>query len=227
MKGNGNPGGREKGPVREIRIGVLDAYFHLEEPTSSLPESLVLENEIVQGVIRAAVASIGEASHITLVDVEPAADWRLTTLLVKADTQAFEFRECLDGFLQSRIVSSTPHRSLDSIAQSGEFDRDAITEVFTAPLENPEVYSRQSTEYRAQLEFMADLKESLQRCFDSHGLDVMVYPHQRQLAVPVGMTRQPRRNGVLAALTGRPAICVPGEFAPSAEVRGISNLTEW
>lgn len=218
MKGEVNPEPRKRGPPREIRIGVLDAYFHLEEPSSSLPYDLVLENEVVQGVIRAAVTSIGDTGHITLVHVEPAADWRLATLLVKADTQAFEFRECLDGFLQSSAVSSTPHRSLESIAQSGEFDKNAITEVFTAPLENPDIYSRHSVEYRSQLDSIADLKESVQGSFDTHGIDFMIYPHQRQLAVPIGMTRQPRRNGVLATLTGRPAISVPGKVIPSDEV---------
>ncbi|KAJ5162083.1 hypothetical protein N7492_007475 [Penicillium capsulatum] len=221
--GGMEPAGRESRPPGEIRIGVLDAYFHLEESRSSLPEALVEENEIVQRVIRAAVSSIGEAVHITLVPVEPTADWRLATLLVQADTQAFEFRECLDGFLQSSVVSSTPHRSLESIAQSGEFDKNAITEVFTAPLEKPEIYSRRSAEYRAQLDFIASLKESVQRCFDAAGIDFMVYPHQRHLAVPIGMTRQPRRNGVLAALTGRPAICVPAGRSPPtpSAIQGI------
>ncbi|KAJ6117308.1 hypothetical protein N7512_007033 [Penicillium capsulatum] len=223
MMGGMEPAGRESRPPGEIRIGVLDAYFHLEESRSSLPEALVEENEIVQRVIRAAVSSIGEAVHITLVPVEPTADWRLATLLVQADTQAFEFRECLDGFLQSSVVSSTPHRSLESIAQSGEFDKNAITEVFTAPLEKPEIYSRRSAEYRAQLDFIASLKESVQRCFDAAGIDFMVYPHQRHLAVPIGMTRQPRRNGVLAALTGRPAICVPAGRSPPtpSAIQGI------
>ena len=215
MKGDSHHVPREDSSTRNIRIGVLEAYFGLEEEESSLPAELVVENQGVQRVVRNAISSISEAANITLVPVQPTADWRLATLLARADTQSFEFRESLDTFLQSEIVSSTPHRTLESIAQSGEFHRDAITEAFTEPLENPDVYSRSSAEYRARLEFIASLKESVQRCFEIYGIDALVYPHQRQLAVHIGATRQPRRNGVLAVLTGRPAICLPGKLLPS------------
>jgi Asp-tRNA(Asn)/Glu-tRNA(Gln) amidotransferase A subunit family amidase len=44
-------------------------------------------------------------------------------------------------------------------------------------------------------------------------LDVLVYPHQKILPVPIGETNQAQRNGILASLTGRPAITVPAGFS--------------
>jgi Asp-tRNA(Asn)/Glu-tRNA(Gln) amidotransferase A subunit family amidase len=49
-------------------------------------------------------------------------------------------------------------------------------------------------------------------------LDALVYPHQKCLVLPIGATFQKDRNGVIAALTGFPAIEVPGGFStPTAD----------
>ncbi|KAJ5682983.1 hypothetical protein N7462_006148 [Penicillium macrosclerotiorum] len=195
-----------------LRIGVLEAYFSLEGESGYDTET-VGENATVAAVVEGAVAAV-RAAGVDVVRVRPGAhgDWSFVTLQAGADTQAFEFREQVNGFLESAVVVSTPHRSVESIAASGEYDHDAVTEVFTAGLEDPQTFSRSSEAYRTRLENIARLKESVQECFDKNGIDVLLYPHQRQLAVKVGRTRQPNRNGILAALTGRPAICLPGEF---------------
>ena len=52
-------------------------------------------------------------------------------------------------------------------------------------------------------------------------LSALVYPYQKRLVVPIGETFQPDRNGILAALTGFPAIVVPAGFSaptPSAPI---------
>lgn len=48
--------------------------------------------------------------------------------------------------------------------------------------------------------------------FEKYELDAVAYPHQRRHVVKVGAARQPGRNGILAAVTGRPAVCVPGMY---------------
>jgi amidase len=49
-------------------------------------------------------------------------------------------------------------------------------------------------------------------------LDALVYPHQKCLVLPIGATFQKDRNGVIAALTGFPAIEVPaGYSAPTVD----------
>jgi hypothetical protein len=200
-----------EGPKR-IRIGVLEAYFRLEE--NDPPEELILENGIVQSIARNALATI-QASDVTieLVPIDPTTypDWSVSTLLATVDTQPFEFKDCLERFLQSPGISS-PHRTLLSIVQSEEYDKNAVTDVFYASLKDPQTCSRTSMEYETRLSKIANLKESVHNCFEENNLDALVYPHQRQLAIKVGPTVQPRRNGVLAALTGNPAICLPGEF---------------
>lgn len=208
--------GGDAGPgARRIRIGVLDAYFGLDEPEEELSDDLVRENGIVQQIMNKALASIEKhaGSDIDLIHIPPTShpDWRFATLSSTADTQLYEFQERLDAFLQSPGVTS-PYRSLKEIAASGEYDANAVTEVFTVPLKNSAEYSLASAGYRARLENIAALKQSVCGCFDTNHLDALVYPHQRQLVVEIGTTVQPRRNGILAALTGRPAICLPGEY---------------
>lgn len=199
-------------PSRSLRVGVLDAYFHLEGDTPS--QELISENQIIQRIIHDALTKIKDNLDITFIPVDPKAHatWEINHLLENADMQPFEFKACLDSFLQSPSISKTPHRTLDSIIQSGEYHPDAVTDVFFAAQRDPEIYSRESRPYQTRLDLIAALKESVQQCFEEHGLDALVYPHQRQLPVHVGATRQPRRNGVLAALTGSPAICIPGGF---------------
>ncbi|KAJ5991739.1 Amidase [Penicillium sp. IBT 35674x] len=199
---------------RAPRIGLLKAYFELDDAIAC-SEQVIAENSTVQRVVRNALNTIQGELDIILVPVDSGSNWTLADLLANADTQPFEFRDCLDSFLQSQHVSSTPYSSLQAISHSGEYDKEAVTEVFYASLLDPAVYSRTSKEYRSRLDNIATLKESVRRCFDKYELDVLVYPHQRQLVVNAGETRQPNRNGVLAAVTGNPAICIPAGFSPA------------
>ena len=193
-----------------IRIGVLDAYFLPDDPHAE--DEVLLENRVVQDIVRNALRSLEQNKDIILVPIPSSShpDWSYATLLEKGDTQSFEFRHCLDEFLQSPHISS-PHRSLELIVRSGEFSQEAVTEVFSAGLEDPDTYSTTSKAYFSRLEYIESLKESVQECFDTYDLDALAYPHQRRLPVKLGAKKQCGRNGVLAALTGRPAICIPGK----------------
>jgi Asp-tRNA(Asn)/Glu-tRNA(Gln) amidotransferase A subunit family amidase len=204
----------EKG-LRRIRIGILDAYFGLDDPEEDLSEDLIHENKMVQRIVNDALSSIktNAGSDIELIHINRTthSDWRFTTLQSTADTQIYEFQERLNTFLQSPSVIS-PYHSLNEIAESGEYDANAVTEVFTAPLQDPDTFSMDSPGYRTRLKNISILKDSVTECFERNDIDALIYPHQRQLVVKIGTTIQPRRNGILAALTGRPAICIPGEF---------------
>lgn len=205
----------DAGRRSSIRIGILDAYFHLENAESSA-EDILAENAIVQDVVRRALSSAQDAADITLVPIPISGsqlDWGVSTLLAKADTQAFEFRECLNEFLQSEGICS-PHSTLECIARSGEYHKEAVTDVFTLPLSDAETYSRSSEAYHARLSHITALKASVRQLFNDTGIDALAYPHQRQLPIKIGPTVQPARNGILAALTGRPAICIPGRCLP-------------
>jgi amidase len=48
---------------------------------------------------------------------------------------------------------------------------------------------------------------------DDNHLDAVVYPLQKRLVVPVTELNQADRNGILASVTGFPAITVPAGFS--------------
>ncbi|KAJ5131530.1 uncharacterized protein N7515_007569 [Penicillium bovifimosum] len=217
-------GGRRGG----IRIGVLEDYFQpvmQGDADADVKAEYLAENQTVQDIVRRSLDMIQDQGDIVLVPIHSCnhPDWSIETLLAKGDTQAFEFKECLDEFLQSGLIESTPHLSLESIAQSGEFEAQAMTHVFSAAREDPEMFSTTSDAYRSRLEYIAALKVGVEECFEKYDIDALAYPHQRQLAVKIGARTQPGRNGVLAALTGRPAICIPAGRSPktASAVRGV------
>ncbi|KAJ5345817.1 Amidase, partial [Penicillium brevicompactum] len=198
---------------RRMKVGILESFFGTEGLEGAEAKT---ENEIVQSVIRNALESM--AKDIELVSIPEAShpDWSFKTLASKGDTQAFEFKHCLDTFLQSDDVDSE-YRSLESIARSGLYSREAVTEVFSASLEEPERYSVDSAEYLERLGYIDGVRGCVERCFEEFGIDAFVYPHQRQFPVRIGGRRQDGRNGILAALTGRPAICIPAGRSPRSE----------
>jgi Asp-tRNA(Asn)/Glu-tRNA(Gln) amidotransferase A subunit family amidase len=208
-----------------IRVGVLESYFL---PDRDAELEILEENRIVGDVVRNALRGIGQDMDIDLVPISPSShpDWSFETLHEKGDTQAFEFRQCLDAFLQSDTVSS-PHCSLESIARSGEYSHEAVTEVFSAGLDDPETYCMTSEAYLSRLQYIELLKESVQECFDTHRLDALAYPHQRQLPVKTGARKQTGRNGILAALTGRPGICIPGMYVDFTRFWKILTWSSW
>ncbi|KAL1880357.1 hypothetical protein Plec18167_003761 [Paecilomyces lecythidis] len=192
----------------KIRIGVLDNYFDYDSANDP-------EISIVNETIRSAL----EKSHdfAELIDLS-VPEFDTNTLLSTIDVQSYEFRTAIDSFLQSRIIipQSTPHRSLASIAASGEYMHEAMTQPFFESLQT-DVFSTSSPEYLERLRRIEALKKKLGECFEQNHLDALVYPHQRRLVVRVGEMAQSGRNGILAALTGTPAVCVPAGFSPPTE----------
>ncbi|CAG7929720.1 unnamed protein product [Penicillium olsonii] len=202
---------------RKWRVGVLESFFGPE----GLGSDSVAENRVVGDVVRRALDSIrGDVELVSIPEVAHP-DWCFMTLSDRADTQAFEFKYSLDRFLQGDVNAN--HRCLEEIVRSGEYSREAVTEVFSAGLVDPDTYSVTSRAYQDRLEYIETLKGSVDMCFEEYGVDALVYPHQRQLPVRIGETRQGGRNGILAALTGRPAICIPAGRSPSTEtaVQGV------
>ncbi|KAL5366448.1 amidase signature domain-containing protein [Aspergillus floccosus] len=189
-----------------LRVGILRDYFG---------DTNTNDGAVVNRTIADALRRLREQKNsckIEFIELSPVPAWDIPTLLATADMQAFEFREVFDAFLQS--VEHTPHRSLTSIVASGNYHRDAVTPVLYQTLQDSGVFTTSSAEYQLRLRRIEALKQSVEGIFAKHDLDAMVYPHQRQLVAPVGSMVQPGRNGLLAALTGRPAICLPAGFSP-------------
>ncbi|KAG2010765.1 hypothetical protein GB937_007531 [Aspergillus fischeri] len=194
---------------RRKRIGVLKSFF----ADDGDPEGSIV-NQTVLDALDKARANV----QVELVALSPqCAHWDIPALVSTADMQAYEFRSVVDTFLQSSLIAFTPHDSLESIVASGEYLQEAVTPALYRTLQKDGPYSMQSPEYESRLATIAALKKSVEDCFEEHQLDALVYPHQRQLVASIGSMVQPRRNGILAALTGRPAICLPAGFSPQTE----------
>jgi Asp-tRNA(Asn)/Glu-tRNA(Gln) amidotransferase A subunit family amidase len=58
-----------------------------------------------------------------------------------------------------------------------------------------------------------DLRVRLANALAKDNLVALVYPHQKRLPVMIGDLNQAERNGILASLTGFPAITVPAGFS--------------
>jgi amidase len=71
--------------------------------------------------------------------------------------------------------------------------------------------------YKARLEKIAAFRKHLASTFDNEHLDALVYPLQKRLVVPIGELNQADRNGILAGLSGFPAIDIPAGFSQSSE----------
>ncbi|KAL4891604.1 amidase signature domain-containing protein [Aspergillus ambiguus] len=185
------------------RVGFLRDYFG---------DANTADGATVNRVVSDALHRVQRGSDVEFVELPPVPDWDIAMLLATADTQAFEFREAFDAFLQR--VEHTPHRSLASIVASGQYHRDAVTPALYQTLQADGEFSTSSAEYQRRRQRIDALKRSVEHVYARHGLDAVVYPHQRQLVAPVGSMVQPGRNGLLAALTGRPAICLPAGCSP-------------
>ncbi|KAJ9297198.1 hypothetical protein DTO271G3_4491 [Paecilomyces variotii] len=195
-------------PAVKIRIGVLDNYFDNDDTNNDQEVSIV--NETIRSALEKS-HDFADLIHLSVPEFDT------QTLLSRVDVQSYEFRTAIDSFLQSDIViPGSTHRSLASIAASGEFMREAMTAPFFESLQT-DVFNTSSPEYKKRLGRIEALKQKLQECFEKNRLDALVYPHQRRLVVRVGETVQSGRNGILAALTGTPAVCVPAGFSSPTE----------
>jgi Asp-tRNA(Asn)/Glu-tRNA(Gln) amidotransferase A subunit family amidase len=75
----------------------------------------------------------------------------------------------------------------------------------------------QEPDYKERLLRDQRTRQVLISIFAEHHLDALVYPLQKRLVVPLTELNQADRNGILASVTGFPAITVPAGFSsPSA-----------
>ncbi|KKA19791.1 Amidase [Rasamsonia emersonii CBS 393.64] len=204
-------------PRRRYRIGVLDTYFG-QESGSDKAEISTVNKTVLHALDKGRQHGLVELVHVSL-----PADCDVASLLASTDVQSYEFREAIDSFLQSDFIQHTPHKTLESISRhEGGYLREAMSQSFFETLLQSDTFNTSSPEYGVRLRRIAKLKESLADCFRRFGLDALAYPHQRVLVSRIGpMNNQPGRNGILAALTGRPAICIPDPDSTSDSALGV------
>ena len=182
------------------RIGVLRIMFGTKP-----------EHQEVNRVMDGALAAMRQAGG-TLVDLaEPALG--ADTLIADNDVQKYEFKAVMDHYLAT--IPNAPNKTVAQIVASGKFDHPTLEKFLNSALSYRDGLSE--ADYKLRLERDATTRALLAKVMDDNRLDAIVYPLQKRLVVPVGETNQADRNGILASVTGYPAVTVPAGFsAPNA-----------
>jgi Asp-tRNA(Asn)/Glu-tRNA(Gln) amidotransferase A subunit family amidase len=185
------------GGLRGARIGVLKAMY-----------GNASEHQDVNAVMAAAIAALKNAGA-EVVDVDaPALD--ANKLGPDNDVQKYEFKTLINAYLAT--IPNAPAKTLSEIIASAKFHKPSLekfllsAEAFTNGMEEPD--------YKERLLRNQRTRQALMSVFAEHGLDAIVYPLQRRLVVPLSEPNQADRNGILASVTGFPAITVPAGFSP-------------
>ncbi|KKY17048.1 putative amidase [Diplodia seriata] len=204
-----------------VRLGLLEPFFN----RTASPE-----NDPVNEAMDAVVGAL-EAAGATVVRINDAALFNVTSMAAELDTQRFEYRESMDAYLQnpghhasSNSSSSSPRTLADIYATnntsgSGGAGNGSFV-VIPAQYEYVTTSLRSSTAndtYAAVQSGVRNLTLALASTLSAHRVSALIYPEQRNLVVPVGSASQAGRNGILAALTGSPVVTVPVGFSEATE----------
>jgi amidase len=186
--------------LRGARIGLLKTMF------GNGPE-----HQEVNSVIAAAVGSLKSAGAEVVEIDAPALD--ANKLNADNDVQKYEFKTLMNAYLST--IPKAPAKSLAEIIGSGKFHKPSLekflssAEGFANGMEEPDYKERLLRNQRA--------RQVLISVFADNKLDAVIYPLQKRLVVPLTELNQADRNGILASVTGFPAITVPAGFsAPTA-----------
>ena len=155
-----------------------------------------------------------EALGATAVDIE---EPDLTELTRDASVIGQEFRFDLDAYL--RETPGAYVRSLADFVATGLYHR-----VLERGLRRSlEVETLDTEDYRARLAKRDEARAGIVALMDEQDLDALVYPTIRQTARPVAEP-QPGSNCALSAVSGLPAITVPGGYAEDDMPVGVELL---
>jgi Asp-tRNA(Asn)/Glu-tRNA(Gln) amidotransferase A subunit family amidase len=177
------------------RIGILHNFFGTGPEHQEVNRAVrqCLELMRIQGAV--------------LVDLAAAIDSNY--LVNEVSVHLYDLHEDLDSYLRM-LAPAAPVHSLGEIIGCGQFHHG-----IEANIRQAVTLKKDSLVYKERLLRQAALRDEMVRLFADNRLDAIVYPHQKRLVVPIGET-QVERNGVLASVTGFPAITIPAGFsAPS------------
>ena len=185
-----------------VRIGLVMAL--LGEGNADQP---------VRDVIDAAVERMRELGAEFVEIEEP----DLTELLQGASVIGQEFKFDLDAYLSQTRGADV--RSLEDIVQSGLYHG-----ILERGLQSSlEVETLDSDDYRERIAKRDEVRQAAVGIMDEHELDALLYPTIRRTARPIGEA-QPGSNCALSAISGLPAITMPGGFAEDGMPVGVELL---
>jgi amidase len=187
-----------RGALKGARIGVLRSLFGFGS-----------EHVEVNQVMEKALAAMKEQGAILIDVYDPSLE--SGKIVDEYDVQRWEFKDSFDAYLAS-LGSNTPVKSLTEFLAVGSYHKPSLEKFLTGanslpnPLTEPEYKNRQ---LRIQ-----DLRQRVMTIMADQQLAAFVYPLQKRLVVPIPELNQADRTGILASMTGFPAIDVPAGFSP-------------
>jgi amidase len=187
------------GALKGARIGVLRTLF------GSGPE-----HQEVNAVMEKALAAL-KAQGATLIDImHPALD--SGKIVDELDVQKWEFTEGFNAYVAS-LGPNAPVKDLTEFLATGDYHKPSLEKFLTATnaLQDP----INEAEYKTRQMRIRDLQQVVMTLMADQQLDAFVYPLQKRLPVPIPELNQAERTGILASMTGFPAIDVPAGFSPS------------
>jgi amidase len=126
------------------------------------------------------------------------------------DVQKWEFKPLFNDYLAS-LGDRAPVKNLGELIASGQYNKPTLEKFLASSEVIDSPY--QDKEYLARLAKLDDLRDRLLGHMAAQKLDAVVYPEQMRLVVPITETNQADRTGILAGLTGFPAVTVPMGFS--------------
>lgn len=129
-------------------------------------------------------------------------------IIKQLDIQKWEFKELLNAYLQQRGDAAVT--TLSDLIDSNNYHPGIKPFLMDANKVDDRWADK---EYLSRLAGMGRLRDHLVLLMARHKLDALVYPLQKRLVVPIGEQDQAERNGIVAAVSGLPAINVPVGFS--------------
>lgn len=204
-------------PLSTLRLGVLTTLFN----RTSSPE-----NDPVNAAIDAYMSRLRAAGATILEITDPI--YNSTTISNLYDVQRFEYRQDMNAYLQNSSLGGTHPSTLNELyVTNNTFGSGHGNGSF---LVIPSQYSYVTTAlisstsnatYAAVQAGITNLTLHLHSTFTTYSLDAILYPEQQNLVVPIGSPSQSGRNGILAAITGSPVVCVPAGFSNASATAPI------
>lgn len=186
--------------LKGARIGVVKALFGTKP-----------EHAEVNRVMHAALDRL-QAAGAVLVDIDDPA-LEADRLGAEDDVQTYEFKALMNAYLAA--VPNAPQKDVAGIIASGKFHKPALEKFLVAAQAREDGLNE--PEYKARLQRIAAFKDHLAAVFEKNTVVALVYPLQKRLVVPTTELNQADRNGILAGLTGYPAIDIPAGFSAPTE----------
>ena len=192
----------DPGGLLGARLAVLDEL--LGDTAAERPVSTVIET----------AAEAMAAAGAEIVDVD---ETDLRALLEDASVIGLEFKSDFDAYLAA--TPNAPVRSLAELVELGLYHEVIDSGVRTSL----EVETLDTDDYRERLARRDVARAAVEALLDEHDLTALIYPTIRETARPVGQAQR-GSNCALSAISGLPAITVPGGYAADGMPVGLEMI---